>query len=146
VDHQHYQPSPCVVTPSLSPGVFTAFGIAPHITRPAQPGGRYVLKDWRLKFWPGDVKENDDIQCPYGSSGPILEYWFPTFGYFREKELVGVQIQGGPPRAAFATARGWTVSQTGNAQIGKRDYHNAGEFDGADVTEDSTFTIEHTPQ
>jgi hypothetical protein len=144
--HQHFQPDPCIVTPSLTNGVFTAFDLGAYVQPPTMRGGRYVLKDWRFKFWPGNVTENDDVICPLGSSGPILQYWFPTFGYFRKSELTGVILQGTAPQPAFATAKGWTVSQTGNVNLGTRTYHNEGEFKSADATEDSTFVIEHTPQ
>jgi hypothetical protein len=146
LDHEHYQPAPCSVVPSLSPGVFTAFKINAYGKHPAQPGGRYQVTNWYLSYWPGDVKENDNVICPYGSSGPIIEYWFPSFGYLHEEELGAAKLKSAPPTAAFIATKGWTVSQSGNPDIGTRDYSNSGQFKNAALTETTKLVIEHTPQ
>jgi hypothetical protein len=146
LDHQHYQPAPCSVSSALSSGAFTAFEVSVRALRPAQSGGRYVLKDMRLKYWPGDPEpaENDFISCPGGGSS-IPPYWFTTFAYFREKELGSFLPAKASPRPDFVVS-GFAVSQTGNPELAKKTYNNTGKFKGADVTEDSTLVLEHTPK
>jgi hypothetical protein len=145
VEHSHYQPpSPCTVIPAPAPGTMTVMKIGFYGKHPQTQAGKYILTDLRLYFWSDHLSEHDQIICPGG--GATLEYWFPGFVYFHENELAGFTPVHSAPGPAWRINRGWKVSQSGNADIGKKDYHNSAPFKEMDLTEESTLSIRHTPE
>jgi hypothetical protein len=98
----------------------------------------------RYVFWPDGVNENDEVVCPDGSGGPV-QYWFPTFGYAHKDALIGYKLKGTSPLAGFDIRGGWTITQTGSAEMATRDFSGTFPFKDGTATESSHFILRHTP-
>jgi hypothetical protein len=131
---------------------FLAFGFTPIKT--GGPGNCFgdsssiSVNGLTMSFWTGDPQENWIMQCQ-GWAVPVQEAWLAAFGYFHIPDLGAFPSSStqGEPQASFNISNGWVTGDgNGNDVLGSLTVSNSGSFKSGTATENTTFTLKHTPQ